>query len=463
MTYDICIIGGGPGGYTAAIKGAQLGGKVALVEKEALGGTCLNHGCIPTKNLYSVSEMIRNIKESSRLGLQVSGLKFDMDEIQDKKTEVVEHLKGGIYKLFKDHGIDLYEGKGSISGEGSVVVERPSGTQVLETKNIIIASGSEASDIPPLRIDGKKVLGNREVLSLRTVPERMTIVGGGPIGCEFANIFSRLGSEVTLVEVMDRLLPFCEKEISRIVKKRFEDMGVKVILGSGVDTARISEKEVVVNLTDGSEIESSVVLMAVGRRLNSFNLGLEEAGIEMDGNAVKVDDRMETSLKSVYAVGDVTGRMALAHVAAHQGKIAAENALGGDCRMDYSVIPWAVFINPEVASVGRSEESLKNEGVSYQVGRFPYLANGKAVAMREEDGFVKVLASSEDKKVLGVHILGAHASDMVAEAALAMKMGCTIEDISDTIHAHPTLAETLLEAAEDTEGLAIHKMGRRSR
>jgi len=267
---------------------------------------------------------------------------------------------------------------------------------------------------------------------------------------------------VTIVEVMDRLLPYCEREISRLIKKRFEERGMRIITGKAVASAEVKANGVTVVLNDDEEVFSGKVLMAVGRRLNSFNLNLEELNVEMEGNAIKVNEKMETSARGIYAIGDVTGKMALAHVAAHEGKVAVSNAMGIDLDMDYTTIPWAVYVHPEIASVGKGEAALKDEGIPYHTGRFPYLANGKAVAMREEDGFVKVLVSKEDDTVLGVHILGAHASDLIAEAALAMQMGCTVEDISNTIHAHPTLAEAVQEGWEDTHGMAIHKAGRRT-
>jgi dihydrolipoamide dehydrogenase len=470
LIYDICIIGGGPGGYSAAIKGAQLGAKVALVEREALGGTCLNHGCIPTKNLYCASEILRSLSEADKFGIKAGNVSFDFDEMMQKKDEVVAHLGGGLKKLFKDYKIDIFSGKGSLetidakeTGGSShrVRVDGPTNSDIIGAANIIIATGSEAADIPPLRIDGLKVLGNRDALSLKELPATLVIVGGGVVGCEFANIFARLGVKVTIVEALDRVLPHAEKEISRLIKKRFEERGIKVITGNPITDAVLKSSGVTITIDDGTELASEKVLMAIGRRLNSFSLNLEEAGIEMDGTAIRVNERMETSKKSIYAIGDVVGKVPLAHVAAHEGIVAASNIMGRDEEMDYSVVPMAVFVHPEVASVGKGEEALKAASVDYRVGRFPYLANGKALAMREEDGFVKVLASEKNNKVLGVHILGAHASDLIAEAALAMKMGCTTRDISDTIHAHPTLSETFLEASEDTKGMAIHKFGRR--
>ncbi|MDT8317385.1 MAG: dihydrolipoyl dehydrogenase [bacterium] len=465
MIYDICIIGGGPGGYSAAIRGAQLGAKVALVEKESLGGTCLNHGCVPTKNLYSASEVLRSLSEADRFGIKAGAVSFDFAEMMQKKNEVVAHLAGGLQKLFKDYKIDIFKGKGSIEESGGDVgkvrVDSPSGSSFVEAENIIIATGSEAADIPPLRIDGMKALGNRDVLSLGELPDSLIIVGGGVIGCEFANILARMGVKVSLIEALDKILPHAEREISRLIRKRFEERGIKIITGSPIVDAELKGSGVSIKLADGTELFAEKALMAIGRRLNSFGLNLEEAGIEMDGTAIKVNGKMETSSKGVYAIGDVVGKMPLAHVAAREGIVAASNAMGKEEQMDYSAVPMAIYVHPEVASVGRGEEALKAASVDYRVGRFPYLANGKAVAMREEDGFVKVLTSVVDDKVLGVHIMGAHASDLIAEAALAMKMGCTTRDISDTVHAHPTLSEALLEAWEDTEGMAIHKMGKR--
>lgn len=461
MTYDICIIGGGPGGYSAAIRGAQLGGKIALVEKEFLGGTCLNHGCIPTKNLYAMSELLRQISEGSKFGVSASGVNFDFNRAMDGKAEVIGHLRSGLEKLFKDHKIDMFNGRGTIDSPGRVRIENPLKADIIEAKSTIIATGSEAADIPPLRIDGRMVLGNREILALPKMPESLLIVGGGVVGCEFANIFARIGVKVTIVEQLDRILPQCEKEISRLIRKRFEERGIEIITGQSVVSGEVTAGSVKAGLSGEGEVSAEKALIAVGRRLNSFGLDLEEIGIVLENGAIKVNERMETSCSGVYAVGDVTGGWNLAHVAAQEGKVAAANAMGGDLNMDYSFVPAAVYIHPEIASVGQGEESLKTSGIEYNVGRFPYLANGKAVAMREEDGFVKVLTAKDDGRTLGVHIMGAHASDLIGEATLAMKKGCTAEDIADTIHAHPTLMESLQEAWEDTEGMAIHKMGRR--
>lgn len=461
MTYDICIIGGGPGGYSAAIRGAQLGGRVALVEKEFLGGTCLNYGCIPTKNLYSASELLRKMGEAGNFGIRAGDFDFDFSEALARKSEVVEHLRNGIHRLFKEHRIDLFSGRGAIEGRGKVRVETPKGVEVVEAKSIIIATGAEAADIPSLRIDGRRVLGNREILNIPEKPLTLLIVGGGAIGCEFANIFNRVGTKVTVIEMMDRILPQGEREISRLVRKHFEERGIEVVTGQSVLSSETGEAGVRVTLSDNRDLYAEKVLMAIGRRLNISDLGFEEAGVDTEGGIIKVDERLETSKKGIFAVGDVNGKMYLAHVAAHEGKIAAENAMGGDKEMDYSVVPAAVYIHPEVASVGRGEAELRESGIPYRVGRFPYLANGKAVAMREEDGFVKVLAARDDGRVLGVHILGANASDLIAEAALAMKTGCTLKDIENTVHAHPTLSEAFQEAWADTEGMAIHKAGRR--
>jgi len=463
LTYDICVIGGGPGGYSAAIKGAQLGGKVALVEKDLLGGTCLNHGCIPTKNLYTSSELIRKIDGSKEHGVNVAGYSLDFSKTVALKNEVVKKLRDGLYRLFKEHRIELFNGAGSLAGEGKVQISSPAGADVIEAKKIILATGSEAADLSSLRIDRKTVLSNREILSLSDIPGSIIIVGGGAIGCEFANIFSRMGSKVTVVEMLDRILPQCEKEISRLVKKSFEEMGIELINNQSVVSSSVDIGGASLVLSDNRSISAEKILVSIGRRPNTSGLNLEEAGIEMDKGAVKTSSRMETSARDIYAAGDINGKMALAHVAAQEGKVAAKNAMGVNAEMDYSVIPSAVFVHPETASVGIGEEKLKKEGTPYVVGRFPYLANGKAVAMREEGGFVKVLASKADGRALGIHIAGAHASDLIGEAALAMKTGCTVDDISDTIHAHPTLSEALLEAWEDTKGMAIHKKGRRQR
>lgn len=462
MTYDICVIGGGPGGYSAAIRGAQLGGKIALIERESLGGTCLNHGCIPTKKLYAASELLRKFGDAASFGIKAQNISFDFAAAMKAKDDVVEHLREGLHRLFKAHRIDIFSGQGVIEGKGRVRIDAPADVIFIEAQNIIVATGSEAADIPHLRIDGVNIMGNRDILSLSSKPESLLIVGGGVIGCEFANIFSTMGTKVTIVEKLQRILPECEREISRLIQKRFKETGIDVLTEKEVVSSETVSSGVKITLADGRSLIGEKALVSIGRKLNSAALNAEEMGIELENGAIKVNDRMETSCQGIYAVGDVTGRWALAHVAAQEGKVAAANAMKKGSVMDYSAVPAAVFIHPEIASVGQGEEGLKEAGIPFRVGRFPYMANGKALSMGEEEGFVKVLVSSENGKTLGVHIVGAHASDLIAEATLAMKAGLRLDEIVDTIHTHPTLSEALLESWEDVEGMAIHKAGRKA-
>ena len=462
--FDIVVIGGGPGGYVAAIRGAQMGAKVALIEKNRLGGTCLNRGCIPTKALYYSAAALTGARHAADYGVDVGEISFNMERAIDRKAEVVEKLVGGVTQLLKGNNVEVIEGTATIESAGKVSVKGADGSEQIGAKSIIIATGSEPAMIPAFGIDGKNVLTTTEMLDLREVPESLMVIGAGVNGCEFATLFSTFGSQVIMVEMLPTILATEDKAISRVILKGFKDRGVTVLTDVAVEGLKVEDGRVKTTLKDGREFITEKVLVSIGRSLNSANLGLEAAGVKVgERGAIEVDDRMETNVKGIYAIGDVTGKILLAHVASAQGIVAASNAMGKDAKMDYSVVPGGIFTDPEIASVGLREKDAQAKGLEVSVGRFPYAASGKAMGMGETEGFVQIIADPATDKVLGCSIVGAHATDMIGEVALAMKTGATVKEIAETIHAHPTLPEIVMEAAEDVHGMAIHKIGRKRR
>ncbi len=462
--FDLVVIGGGPGGYTAAIRAAQKGAKVGLVEKDRVGGTCLNRGCIPTKALYYSAKNLLTIKKAERFGITITEVEFHISEAVRRKNDVVTRLVGGIEQLLKANRIELVRGVGSIEGRGKVRVESADGTvELVGAKSIIIATGSEPALIPLFNMDDINVITSTEALDLTRVPESLLVIGGGVMGCEFANIFSAFGSSVKIVEILPRILSTEDPQVVRVVERTFKKRGVEVFTGTGVEEINVVEEgRVETRLTDGSTLTTEKVLVTIGRSFNSSGIGLEDGGVTIDDKGrIEVNSRMETSAPGIYAIGDVTGGMLLAHVAAKEGVVAVENALGGTEEMDYSVIPSGIFTEPEIASVGMREKEAKEQEIEVKVGRFPYAASGKALTMDEPDGFVQIVADATTDRVLGATMVGAHATDLIGEVAVAIRQGAKATDIADTVHAHPTLPELVMEAAEDVHGMAIHKAGRR--
>lgn len=460
--FDIVIIGGGPGGYVSAIRGAQLGAKVCLIEKDALGGTCLNRGCIPTKALYYSAKTMSMVKRAGEFGVnaQVSG--FDMARAIERKDEVVKKLVSGVGQLLKGNGIEVINGTGSIESAGKVKVEKKDGSiEVLGAKNIIIATGSEPAMIPAFNIDRVNVITSTEALNLKKLPSSILIIGGGVMGCEFASIFSKFGSKVTLIELLPTILSMEDKQVVRVIQKSFKESGIEVITEASVEDIFVIENNVKTALKDGREFVTEKVLVSIGRSFNSSGIGLENIGVEVEKNTIKVNTKMETNVKGVYAIGDVTGGMLLAHIASAGGIVAAENALGKEKFMDYSVVPAGIFTDPEIASVGLREKDAEAKGVRINIGRFPYAASGKALTMGETEGFIQLIIEEGTERVLGATIVGSHATDLIGEVAVVVRAGGKLKNIIDTIHAHPTLPEIVHEAAEDIHGMAIHKIGRK--
>ncbi|RKO68192.1 dihydrolipoyl dehydrogenase [Desulfofundulus salinus] len=458
MRYKIVVIGGGPGGYVAAIRAAQLGARVALVEKEELGGTCLNRGCIPTKVLAAAAEILAGIKKAGEFGISTGAVEVDMAALIERKRQVVKRLASGIQFLLQKNKVELVRGTAMLTSPRTVKVILPGGSeQELEAENIVLATGSSPALIKSLGYDGRQVITSDEALNLASVPGRLLIIGGGVVGCEFASIFAALGSTVTVVEMMPTILPTVDKEVSRYVQGIFKRQGITIKTGATIKAVRKDAGGVVAELESGEEIAADLVLISVGRVLNTGGLGLAEVGVTLgERGEVLVNERMETSVPGIYAAGDITGKIQLAHVASAQGLVAVHNIMGHYRAMNYRVVPSCIFTRPEVGVVGLTAEEARAQGYEVKTAKFPMMACGKAQAMGETEGFVKMVADARTDRILGVHIVGPHASDLVAEAALALEMDMTAARLAQVIHAHPTLAEAVLEAAEGIHGLTIH-------
>lgn len=455
---DIAVIGAGPGGYVAALRAAQQKSKVVVIEKDEVGGTCLNRGCIPTKALLASVEVLEMSSQARAFGLAGEPLKPDLAAMIARKDRIVKQLVNGIKFLFKTRQIELVQGLGKIVSPETIEVARPDGSKTsVKAGKIIIATGSEPAKLPGFEPDGQTVITSTDALKMTSLPANILIIGAGAIGCEFAVVFSRLGAQVTIVEMLPQILPTEDEEIAGELRKIFEMSGIKIFTGVKVEkTEKLAGGRTRVALSNGQAEETDRILLGVGRSFNTTGIGLEELNVRMDRKAVAVNEKMETSVPGVYAIGDVTGKILLAHVASHQGLVAVANILGEGKSMDYTCVPGCIYTRPEVASVGLSEKKAREKSQDITVGKFPFAANGKAVCIGEAKGMVKIVADSKTRKVLGVHIVGPHATDLIAEAVLAIKSGCTTEEITETIHAHPTLSETVMEAAEVAQGTPIH-------
>lgn len=455
----IIILGGGPAGYVGALKAAQLGAEVTVVEDTEVGGTCLNRGCIPTKTLIASSEILNKIRNSADYGIDLNGsVSANIQKIIERKDKVISTQVKGIRSLFKSWGVSLIEGKGMLLSPERVEVEKRDGTRdALKADRIIIATGSRPAQIPVFPFDGERILSSDDALNIKEIPKSLLIVGAGVVGCEFACIFSELGTDVTIVEMLPRALSTEDVEVSELFERELKKKKIKLFTGVSVNKVEGSKDGVHAFLSDGKEIVTEKILVSIGRALNSENIGLEAVGIHKGPRGeIIVNERMETNISGIYAAGDVTGGILLAHVASREGIVAAINACGGEERMDYSVVPAAIFTSPEIASVGLREHQAIDKGIDIRIGRFQFRALGKAHAMGEISGFIKIIADARDDRILGAHIIGPHASDLIHEVTVAMKAGLRVKDIASTIHAHPTLAEGIMEASEDVHGEAIH-------
>ena len=459
---DLVVIGGGPGGYVCAIRASQLGVKTILVEKARLGGECLIAGCIPSKSLISVAKAYDKVQEGARFGIRTSGLSVDITALQSWKAGVVTALETGVATLCRGNEVGVVKGEAELTGPDTVSVRTEAGTDEIKAKNVVIATGSSTIQLPGLEFDGKLVMGSREALELKTLPRKMLIVGGGYIGLEIACMYQRLGSQVVIVELMDQLLPGTEPDLVRYVQKSLERRGGAIHLKSKVASFERSAggvKAKVETPTGLVEVDADVILVSVGRRPYTADLGLEKMGVKVDAKGfIETDPSMQTSVKGVYAIGDVRGMPLLAHKAQKEGIVAAESIAGLPTVADWKAIPWAIFTDPEISGVGLTEKQAVDGGYRVRKSRFPFAALGRALAAGEADGFVRIVSDAESGVVLGVQIVGPEASDLISEAALAVEMGATLDDLALTIHPHPTLPEALMEAAESGAGQPVHQL-----
>jgi dihydrolipoamide dehydrogenase len=466
MDKDLLIIGGGPGGYVAAIRASQLGASVTLIEEDKVGGTCLNRGCISTKALYKNAEVINTIKKSDDFGVSVAEYSVNMGKVQQRKNNISDGLRIGVEQLLKGLNVELIYGKAKFVDNKTVEYLSTDGTKdIISAKKIIIATGSKVSKIPIEGVDLPNVITSNEALNLNYVPNEIVIIGGGVIGVEFAGIFSAFGASVTIVEYASRILPMLDEEMVKRLSIFLKKKNIKINTSNAVKRIEKTDDNKLKLIADNNgkalEYTADLVLMSTGRSINIDGLNLEKTSIEYDSKGIKVNEVYESSVQNIYAIGDVIGGQMLAHLASDEGKVAVENMYGINSSVNYDCVPACVFTFPELSSVGLTEEEAKNRKIDYSVGKFNFAANSKAQTISEADGLIKVLADKETKKLIGVHILGPSASDLIHESALAIQNGLTINDIKDTIHAHPTLSEAFQEASLAVIEEAIHALPRR--
>lgn len=463
--FDLVVIGAGPGGYVCAIRAAQLGLKVACIDKRgAPGGTCLNVGCIPSKALLHASEVYAEAAHAAEMGIQFGSVKLDLEKMMAYKSNGVNGNTDGVRFLFKKNKVEEIEGAAKIIAPGQIEVALlAGGTRGLSAKNIVIATGSEVTPLPGIEVDEARIVSSTGALSLKKVPKHLAIIGAGIIGLELGSVWKRLGAEVTVIEFLDRITPGMDADMAKNFQRVLKKQGIKFMLGKKVTAAKALKSSVKLTLApasgegDEETLSADHALVAIGRRPHTHGLGLEAIGVALDGvGRVETDAHFKTNIDGVYAIGDVIAGPMLAHKAEDEGVALAEHLAGKPSHVNYDVIPSVVYTAPEVAWVGRSEEELKEAGIDFKVGKFPFTANGRAKVNGTTDGFVKILADAASDKVLGVHILGAQAGDMIAEAAVAMEFSASAEDIARTCHAHPTLTEAVKEAALAVDNRALH-------
>jgi dihydrolipoamide dehydrogenase len=459
---DITIIGGGPGGYVAAIKAAKMGAKVVVIEKEKLGGTCLNWGCIPTKTLVRSAEVYELLKEAEEFGCYAENVGVDIKKVISRKDKVVGQLVQGIEYLFVKNNIRFIRGNAKISDKNTITTKEKMTDITINSKNIIVATGSVSSNLRIPGIDSKNVIDSKEALQMNELPKKLVVIGGGVIGMEFAYIFANFGVDVSIVEYFDECLASCDKDICSENEKSAINKGIKLYTSAKVEEIIKSEdEECLVVFTQNGEkkyISAEKVLVAVGRTPYFEGIGIEDLGIELNenGRGIKVNSKMQTSIPNIYAIGDVTNIIQLAHVASHQGMVAVKNIMGESCEMDYNVVPSAIFTQPEIAMVGISEKDAEKQKLNIEIGKFPFAANGKALTFGDDKGFIKLIKEKDTGRIIGGSIIGIHATDLIGEVTLAIKNNLTAEQIAETIHAHPTTSEVIHEAALALEGGAIH-------
>ena len=461
--FQAVVIGGGPGGYVCAIRLSQLGLKTACIESRgSLGGTCLNVGCIPSKSLLNLSEEFHKVKGLANKGIEVGDVKLNLDKMMKSKDKAVTVLTKGVEFLFKKNKVTYFKGYGSFKSQNEILIKDNENKEtIIQSEKTIIATGSVATSLPGIEIDEQKIVSSTGALKLEKVPNKMVVVGGGYIGLEMGSVWSRLGSEVQVVEFLDHITPGMDKEISSEFMKILKKQGIKFNMQNKVETIKKNKSGVVVSTVDKegnkNNFESDVVLISVGRKANTEGLNLETIGVELDDRKrIKTDKSFKTNLENIYAIGDVISGPMLAHKAEDEGIAVAENIAGQSGHVNYDTIPGVVYTTPEVAAIGKTEEQLKDSKMKYKVGKFSFMANSRAKAIDDAEGFVKILADEKTDKVLGAHIIGPHAGELIAEIGVAMEFGASSEDIARTCHAHPTFSEAVKEAALSVDKRAIH-------
>ena len=458
--YDIVIIGSGPGGYVTAIRASQLGLKTAIIEKESLGGVCLNWGCIPTKALLKSAQVFNYLKHANDYGLKITEFDKDFDAVVNRSRDVAKGMSKGVQFLMKKNKIEVFTGHGKVMEGKKVSVKFNNKTEEIKGKNIIIATGARSRELPSIPQDGKKILGYREAMTLKKQPKKMIVVGSGAIGTEFAFFYNAMGTEVIIVEYLNRIVPLEDEEISKQLEKSFKKSGIKIMTNSEVTKVDTTGKGVkaTVKTSNGDEtLSADIILSAAGIKSNIENLGLEELGIAVDEDKIMVNDFYETNLPGYYAIGDVTSGQALAHVASAEGILCVEKIAGHNVEpIDYGNIPGCTYCNPEIASVGLTEAQAKEKGLDIKIGKFPFSASGKAQAGGTSEGFVKVIFDAKYGEWLGCHMIGAGVTDMIAEAVLGRKLETTGQEVLKAVHPHPTMSEAVMEAVADAYDEVIH-------
>lgn len=452
--YDLAILGSGPGGYVAAIKAAQLGMSVCLIEKDTLGGECLNFGCIPTKTLLKSAHVFQLAKNSRDLGIKANDVDIDFAVCQERKKSVVEHLKKGVEFLLNKNGVQVIYGYGRIVSKGVIEV----GDRQIYFENCIIAVGSEPAELPAVGFNEEQgIVSNRQILELNVIPKKLVIIGGGLIGCEFADIFRCIGAEVTIVELTEQLIPGEDAEIVRYLSSDFKKSGVKIFTQTQlIKIDKQTDGTCKLTLNSGKVIFADKVLLSVGRKPNIEGCGIDNLGVQRKQGRIVVDEHMQTNIDKIYAIGDVVGRTYLAHTASHEGIVAVEYISGKDSKMSYDCIPRCIYTNPEIASVGLTEQQAKDKGLSVKVGRFPLRASARAIIEKHVQGLVKIIADEKSNRILGGTICGAYATEIIHEISQAVKCGLSSRELVQFIHAHPTISESIMEAVFAVDGKAVH-------
>lgn len=454
--FDLIVLGAGPGGYVAAIKAAQEGKNVCLIEKEYLGGSCLNVGCIPTKTLISHAEVLQKIKKADQFGIHVENVSFDFNKIKNRKDKVIQDIRKSLEGLLKSNQITILKGKGSFTGPKELKVQGEDNLLV-KAEKIIIATGSSPFDIPAFRADHKKILNSSSALELTELPKKIAIIGGGYIGCEFASLYREFGVEVVILEALPKILMTQPKTVQEQMTTIFKNQGIDIQTNVFVEKIDSTKEGVKIHLKDHEPVEADLALVSVGRSINTKDMGLEKTGVEIhEKGYIVCNDKMETNVDGIYAIGDVTGKFMLAHVASHQAIVAAKNACGIEAIMHYQAVPAVIFTHPEVAAVGLSLEEALEKGYPAKLGSFPFQALGKAQATGDTSGFAEIVIDSKTGEILGALVIGKEASTLIAEMALAIANELTVECVFDTIHAHPTLPEAWMEATLIANETPIH-------